>query len=146
MAKLLKNRGLQYPLVAEFTFNVTDTMTATDGVERAFGVAGAAAIFDVLNLPPNAVLIGGELVVETASNDSGTSTVSVGDSGSAARYLAATSIKTAGRTALVPTGYRGNGEDLRLTFANAGGGATAGTVTVRAMYTVAGRTNEVQTH
>lgn len=144
MAKLNKNRGLQYPLMAEFTFLLTDTFTMTDGVTRAFGAAGAATIADVIGLPPNATLVGGELVVETASNDSGTATVSVGDSGSATRYLAATNLKAAARTALVPTGYRGNGEDLRLTFANAGGGATAGKVTVRALYTVQGRTNEVQ--
>lgn len=144
MAKLIKNRTLQWPLVAEFTFNVTDTMTATDGVTRAFGAAGAASIFDVIGLPPGATLIGGELVVETASNDSGTATVAVGDSANATRYLAATSIKATGRTAFTLTGYRGNGEDLRLTFANAGGGATTGKATVRAMYTVQGRSNEVQ--
>lgn len=146
MAKLIKNRGLQYPLVAEFTFNVTDTMVANDGVERAFGASGAAAIFDVAALPANAVLVGGEVVVEVASNDGGTATIAVGDSGSGTRYLAATNIKATGRTALTLTGYRGAGEDLRITLANANGGATAGTVTVRAMYTIAGRTNEVQTH
>lgn len=144
MPKLIKNRGLQYALHAEFTFNVTDTMVMTDGVERAFGASGAATIADVAALPPNAVVIGGDLTVETQSNDSGTSTVSVGDSGSAARYLAATSLKTAARTALVPTGYRGSGEDIRLTFANAGGGATQGTVTLRVTYMVTGRVNETQ--
>lgn len=146
MPQLRKNSARQYPLVAEFTFNVTDTMVATDGAVRAFGAAGASTIFDALNLPNNAVLIGGEVVVETASNDSGTATIAVGDSGNSTRYLAATSIKAAGRTALVPTGYRGNGEDLRLTFANAGGGATAGTITVRALYTITNRAHEVQTN
>lgn len=144
MALLKKNRTLQYPLQAEFTFAVTDTMVATDGVTRTLGAAGAANIFDMVALPPNAVVVGGDLTVETASNDGGTSTVSVGDSGSATRYLAATSIKAAGRTALVPTGYRGNGEDIRVTFANASGNATAGTVTLRVQYTITGRANETQ--
>ena len=144
MAKLRKNRTLQYPLVAEFTFNVADTMVATDGVERVIGAAGAAQIFDVVGLPPLASVIGGEVVVETASNDASTATVKVGDSVSDARYLAATSIKTPGRTALAPTGYRGNGEDIRITLANAGGGATAGTVTVRVQYTIQNRSNEIQ--
>lgn len=146
MPQLRKSSGRQFPLVAEFKFDLTDTMVATDGVVRAFGAAGASAVFDAINLPQGAVLIGGELVVETASNDGGTATVAVGDSVSATRYLAATSIKAAGRTALVPTGYRGNGEDLRLTFANASGNATAGTLTVRALYTINGRAHEVQTN
>lgn len=144
MAKLNKNRGLQYPLVAEFTFSLTDTFTMVDGVTRAFGAAGAATLAEVIPLPPNAVLVGGDLTVETASNDSGTATVAVGDSGSATRYLAATNLKATGRTALTLTGYRGNGEDIRLTFANANGDATAGVVTIRAMYIVTGRTNETQ--
>lgn len=144
MAKLLKNRGLQYALHAEFTFNVTDTFTMTDGTVRAFGASGAATIADVIALPPNAVVTGGDIAVEVASDDSSTSTMSVGDSGSATRYLGATSIKTAARTALVPTGYRGSGEDIRLTFANAGGAPTVGTVSVRVSYIVQGRTNETQ--
>ncbi len=144
MAKLRKNRTLQYPLVAEFTFNVTDSLVATDGVERVFNAAGAAQIFDVIGLPPLATVISGDVIVETASNDAGTATVAVGDSVNATRYLSATSIKTAGRTALVPTGFRGNGEDIRITLANATGGATAGTVTVRVLYTIQNRSNEVQ--
>jgi hypothetical protein len=51
-----------------------------------------------------------------------------------------------GRTALVPTGYNGLGEDLRLTIANANGDATTGSYTVRLMYVIAGRSNEVQTN
>lgn len=144
MAQLNKNRTVQYELTAEFVFGLTDTFVMTDGVARAFGAAGAATLADVIGLPVNAVVVGGDLTVEVASNDSGTATVSVGDSASAARYLAATSLKTAGRTALVPTGYRGNGEDIRLTFANAGGGATQGTVSLRVKYIVTGRANEVQ--
>lgn len=144
MALLRKNRGLQYPLQAEFTFNVTDTMVATDGVTRTLGASGAANIFDVIALPPGAVVIGGDMTVEVASDDASTSTVAVGDSASSTRYLAATSIKTAARTALVPTGFRGAGEDIRITFANAGGAPTVGTVSLRVLYIVQNRTNETQ--
>lgn len=144
MAKLSKNRGLQYPLVAEFTFNLTDTFTMTDGVTRAFGAAGGATIADVIALPPGAVVVGGDIAVEAPSNDSSTATVAVGDSASANRYLAATSIKSAARTALTLTGFRGAGEDIRMTFANAGGDATAGTVSLRVQYIVQNRTNETQ--
>lgn len=144
MPLLRKNRTLQYPLQAEFTFSVVDTMVATDGVTRTLGAAGASNIFDIIPLPPNAVVVGGDMTVEVASNDASTSTVAVGDSTSATRYLAATSIKATGRTPLVPTGYRGNGEDIRITFANAGGAATTGTVSIRVLYTITGRANETQ--
>lgn len=142
MATLKKTRTAQYPLMAEFTFNIADVMLNTSGASTAFKATDG--VFDVIPLPPNAVLVGGDVTVETASNDTGTATIAVGDSGSATRYLGATSIKATGRTALVPTGYRGTGEDLRITLANASGDATAGTVTVRALYTVTGRANEVQ--
>lgn len=142
MALLRKNRGLQYPLVAEFRFALTDTMPNTSGVTVALN--GDAA-FDIIGLPPGAVVTGGDVAVEVASNDAGTHTIAVGDSGSATRYLGATSIKATGRTALVPTGYRGTGEDIRITLDAANvGTATAGTLSVRVEYIVSGRTNEVQ--
>lgn len=143
MSLLKKNRTSQYPLYAEFKFNLTDTMLNTAGATVAFGAA-AAAVFDAIPLPPNAVLVGGDVSVEAVSDDTGTATIAIGDSGSAVRYLAATTIKTAARLPLVPTGYRGTGEDIRMTLANANGNAANGTVTVRALYIVTGRANEVQ--
>lgn len=144
MTTLKKSRGLQYALHSEFTFNVgADGMIDIAGALTAFKAAGGKA-WDVAGLPPNAVLVAGDVTVEAVSNDTGTATIQVGDSGSAARYLGATSIKAAARTALVPTGYRGVGEDLRITLTNANGDATAGKVTVRASHIVTGRANEVQ--
>lgn len=140
MAKLLATRVAQYLLHSEFTFLVTDTFTMTDGVTKAFSVA--APVADVINLPDVAVLVGGDVTVEVASNDSSTATIAVGDSGNATRYLGATSIKAAARTALVPTGYRGAGENLRITLANAGANATAGKVTVRAAFAIQDKMNE----
>ena len=142
MSLIRKNRGLQYPLFAEFTFNLTDTMVATDGVTRVFGGA-AGTVFDVIPLPPNAVVIGGDVTVEVATTDAG-SAISLGDSISPTRYLGVTSLGTVGRTALTLTGLRGAGEDIRMTLANSNGTATAGTVTVRVGYIVSGRTNETQ--
>lgn len=142
MSTLLKNRGLQYSLHGEFTFTMADAMLNTAGVLTNF--KATAGVFDVIPLPPRAVVIGGDITVEVVSNDTGTATLAVGDSASAARYLAATSIKTAARTVLVPTGFRGAGEDLRITLANNTGDATTGTVSVRVAYMVTGRTNEVQ--
>jgi hypothetical protein len=142
MAALKANRVAQYPLVAEFVFNLTDTMVMTDGVSKAFTVA--APVADVIALPENAVVIGGDVTVETVSNETGTATIAVGDSLDNDRYLAATNLKAAARTALTLTGFRGNGENIRVTLANQNGNATAGKVSVRVQYIVTGRAQEVQ--
>lgn len=145
MAKLIATRGMQYPLVAEFTMNFDDTMLDVNGVLKDFKTVGTA-IFDVIKLPVNAIVLSGEVVTETAVGTSAAYNVSVGDSTSAARYLAATDRKAAGRTALVPTGYVGVGEQLRVTVAPTTADATAGKVTVRIEYMVRNRVNETQTH
>lgn len=145
MALLRKNRSAQYLLVQEFTWTFGDTLANTAGVASALNAVGSQT-FEPIGLPPAAVVVGGELVVNVVSNDATTATVSVGDSASATRYLAATSVKALGRTALVPTGYNGLGEDLRITVANGTGGATTGSYTVRLQYVIAGRSNEVQTN
>jgi hypothetical protein len=142
MALLRKTRGAQYPLLAEFKFTITDTMSMTDGVTKAFSVA--APVADVIPLPPNAVVIGGDMTVEAVSDETGTATIAVGDSASAARYLAATNLKAAARTALTLTGFRGAGEDIRITLANQNGNATAGRVSLRVLYIIQDKHNEVQ--
>ena len=72
--------------------------------------------------------------------------VSVGDSGSATRYLGVTNRLSAGRTALVPTGYVGDGENLRLTVSPTVAEATAGKVTVRVQYIMRDRWSETVTN
>ena len=145
MAKLNATRGLQYPLVAEFTFNFDDTMTDIADVLKDFKTVGTTAVA-AINMPLNAIVIGGEVVTETAISGSTAYNVSVGDSGSATRYLGVTDRVTAGRTALVPTGYVGAGEQIRVTVTPTVAAATAGKVTVRVMYIIRNRVNETQTH
>jgi hypothetical protein len=145
MAKLIASRGAQYPLVAEFTFNFDDTMVDINGALKDFKTVGTTVV-DAINLPTGAVVIGGEVVTEKAVTGSTAYNVSVGDSGNATRYLSATDRVTAGRTALVPTGYVGNGEQIRVTVAPTVADATAGKVTVRVQYIVRNRVNETQTH
>ena len=145
MATLIKNRGLQYPLEALFEFDIAsgDVMVATNGVSQTF--KATAGIFDVVALPVNSQVTGGDLTVDVVSNDTGTATLSVGDSGSATRYLGATSIKSAARTALVPTGFmNSSGLDVRITLANGTGDATTGKVRLRVSYIVKNRQNETQ--
>ena len=145
MAKLIPARTSQYPLVAEFPFNFDDTMLDVNGVLKDFKTVGSA-VFSAINLPVNAIVIGGEVVTEVPVTGSTAYNISVGDSVSATRYLGATDRVAAGRTALVPTGYVGLGEQIRLTVAPTVAAATAGRVTVRVQYIIRNRVSEVQTH
>lgn len=140
MATLKSTRQAQFSQIASFTFTMADAMLDVNGA--LVGFKNAAGVFEPIPLPPNSTIIGGEIVVETASDDTGTSTIAVGDSAVPARYLAATNMKVAGRTPLVPTGYRGLGENLRITLANANGNAANGTVTIRADYVIHNRMHE----
>lgn len=143
MALLKASRTAQWPLVAEFTFNFDDTMVNTSGATVDFGKTNTAAtVVEAIPLPPGAVVVGGSVDTLTAF-DAATFNVSIGDSGSATRYLGATDRKSAGTSALVPTGYRGTGENIRISF-TAADACTTGKMTVRVMYVVDGRSNEVQ--
>lgn len=162
MAKLLASRSAQWPLVQEFTVDVStagaDTMATTVGntiggasptfqaATQAVGgfYAGAAQVYEIMPLPVGATILSGELVVSSAVVGPTASGITIGDSGSAARYLGSTSLLSAARTALVPTGYVGNGENIRVTITNTVAVATAGKFSVRITYTMAGRQNEVQ--
>jgi hypothetical protein len=141
MAKILSNRTAQYPLVAVFTFNALDTIEATDGVTKTFN---AALVADISPLPPGAVVIGGELVVETVYGTTGAATASLGDSALATRYATTVNLKATARTPLTLTGFRyTEANDLRLTIAAADSPAgNVGKATVRLMYVIDGRDSE----
>jgi hypothetical protein len=152
MATIKKTPGAQTVLAADFTFGYTtggsdgvasDSMlnTASPQVLTAFSAA-TGTTFDVLNLPFGAQVVAGDLNVITAVTITATATVAIGDSASASRYLGATTLKTAGRTALVPTGYISLGEPLRLTVANADATGAVGKAKVTVLFTIAGRIAE----
>ena len=146
MAQKLATRGGQYPITAEFTFDVAnDTMKNASGVDDNFKVVGSH-VFDAILLPTNAIVVGGEVVTETAVSGSTAYNVKVGDSVNDARYLASTDRVAAGRTALTVTGFVGGGEQVRVTVAPTVAIATAGKITVRVSYIIRNRVNEVQTH
>lgn len=144
MAKKIASRTAQYPLVATFDFDFADTMVDVAGVLKDFKSFAAPLVADVIPLPPGAVVIAGEIVTDVAVGTSTAYNVSLGDSVNTTRYLGATDRKAAGRTALVPTGYLGNGENLRLTVAPTVADATAGKVSIRVTYVIKDRSSEVQ--
>jgi len=142
MAALKAARTAQNVMEAEFVFSIGDTMTNTSAAADAFATV-AAHVFDVINLPVGAIIVGGSITTDTAFTGSSAYNVTVGDSGSASRYLGSTDKTSAATTALVPTGYIGVGENIRLTVTPTVAAATAGKVTLRVLYVVQFRANEV---
>ena len=149
MGKIISARSAQYPLYAELTFNFDDTVVPVSGGtpitgsrEVDFGKTNTLeTVVRAIPLPIGATVIGGSVTTDVAF-DAASYTVKVGDSASAARYLGATDKKGLGTTALVPTGYVGDGEDVQVTITSADV-CTTGKMTVRVGFTVANRMSEV---
>lgn len=142
MAKLIATRTSQYVMEAEFSFNFDDTMVNTAGAEIDFGKTAINAAFDIVRLPAKAVVVGGAVTTDTAFT-SAAFTVSLGDAAVPARYLAAADRKAVAAVPLLTPGFRTDGEPVRLTINSAA--STAGKMTVRILYVVGDRANEVCT-
>jgi len=155
-------RSAQWPMVAEFTFNFNDwVVDSADGVKKTFGstvansadpseagLTGAAAatvVFDAIAMPRGAVIMGGEMIVETAYVGPTAATLKAGIAGNDAALLAATDIKTAARTALLLTSplLCNSGSNIRITVPYTVANATAGKVRLRVFYTIDDKANEV---
>lgn len=128
MPDTFKARTAQYPVVVVKTFEFSDLESA---------VAKA-----VLTLPGNAVVIGGELTVNTAWNSATSAALSIGDGASATRYASAVNMKTAARTALTLTGFKTAAPtDVNLTITIVGA-TSAGKATLALMFVVDGKSSE----
>lgn len=164
MSKLLANRGAQIPLFQEFVFTSNGwVIDSADGAKKTLGSTPALSTdplepalngpvantisFDCLPMPVGAVIVGGDVVVETAYAGSTAATVSLGIAGTLTALASAVDMKTAGRTALVLTTtvpmVANGGQNLRATIAYTVANATAGKVRLRVLYTIDGRVNEM---
>ena len=123
-----KNSGRQDLIVASLFIGFADP--------SPYGTAQNA-----IDLPGNAVLVGGDVTVITPWNSTTTATLQLGDAAVPARYTSApVDLKTAGRTALTLTGYKHSvAESLKALLAQTGAAATAGTARVTLQYFVEGR-------
>lgn len=116
-----------------------DTQTALLTISFAdpttFGTAENA-----IELPPCAIVIGGDVVVDTAFNST-TNTITLGDVTTANRYANAVDLKTAARTALTLTGFKTTPTErfIKANLAYTGAAPTAGSVRIRVEYVVDGR-------
>lgn len=101
----------------------------------AYGTAENA-----IQVPGNAIIVGGDITVLTPWNSATTATLTLGDAASANRYANAVDLKTAARTALTLTGFKHTvAEWLRANLAQTGAAATAGAARLRVAYVVQGR-------
>ena len=172
--KKVASRSAQYPLFAEFVINFNEyVIDSVSQVKKTFGsavavdgnsnpldpitgsveaglTAGTAVTFDCIPLPVGAVIVGGEVIVETAFVGIGVgATLGLGTAASAAALLSAFDLDAAAagsRTALLLTApLVGNaGQNIRLTTAGLTATATAGKARIRVQYTIDGRSSEVQ--
>lgn len=173
MSKLIASRSAQWPLYQEFAFNFNDwAVDSTTGVKQTFGAAvtntgtstavdpssgetvpglvggvSGTLILDAIPMPVGAVIVGGEVIAETAFATSTAVTLSVGIAGTTTALANAVDLKTAGRTALTLTTtvpmICNAGANIRVTFAYTVAAATAGRARVRVHYTMDGRQSEV---
>lgn len=164
--KLNASRSGQWPLVAEFVFTHNAwVVDSVDGAKKTFGstvanstdptepglTAATGLVFDAIPMPVGAVIVGGEVIVETAFAGIGAgATLSLGIAGATTALINALDLDAAtsgARTALTLTAplLANAGQNLRLTTAGLTATATAGKVRLRVMYTIDGRSNEVQT-
>lgn len=126
----VKSSARQYPLIAELELTLAEL----------------AAVQDV-KLPPGAVVLDIKAFVDTAFNAGTTNTLSIGDSGSATRFLNAGSVAAAGAVgSIAGFGRKYTVSDfVRFTYAQTGTAATAGALRAYVSYVIANRANEAQT-
>jgi hypothetical protein len=124
---ITKNAGRQELIVATVDIGFADLVSGSD--------------IPAIDLPRNAVVTGGDVVVTTAFNSATSDVFDVGDASSQNRYLNDASIAATGRTALVPTGFVTTATQPNLTVRWVGAGAapTAGAVRLTVQYYVKGR-------
>lgn len=128
---ITKNTGRQWPLVAVVDIAFGDTPTT-------------ATFYEAADLPGSARVIGGALIV-TEAWDSTTNTFAVGDATTAARYLAATDLKTLGTTEFDFTAEPGTAIlDVGVTYVETGAASTVGAAKLYITYALDGKSNEVQ--
>lgn len=164
--KKIASRTAQYPLVQEFAFSWNDwVIDSADGAKKTLGSTVALSTdpaesgltgpvantitFDCIALPPGAVVTGGELIVETAYAGCTAATITLGIAGALTTLLGSTSLMATAntRTALLLTSalqHVAGGANVRATIAYTVANATAGRARVRLMYTIDGRSHEVQ--
>jgi hypothetical protein len=119
---------------------VTNIGGVLSAVTATIAFTDASAV-TIATLPANSQIIDVNIDVTTAFDAGTTNTISVGKTGSAAAFVAATSVSAAGRASVATTGVysawadTGNSEvTATATFAQTGTAAAAGAARVTIVY------------
>lgn len=121
----IKNFNHQHVRVAVSEFGVSDLVA---------GVAKAA-----IDLPADAVIVGGSVKTLQAWNSTTSDVLDVGDTGSGNRYLNDGNIRADGAlVALVPTGAAHAGGPITATWVSGGGTPTTGKCRLVVQYIILG--------
>jgi len=119
-------------------FNRQCVQLASVNINLADVVTNVA--LEVMDMPPNSVILSGQLITTEAWNSTTSDVLDVGDATTATRYLTDGNIRALGaRVALVPTGFTGTGEPLKVVWTSGGGTPTTGKVRLEVQYYVIGR-------
>lgn len=132
--EILKNADRQYPLSAELIIAFDDGLT---------GVADNV-VQDLLKLPINARVTGGEIVVEEVWDTATTHVADIGDVTDPNRYAAAVNLKALGRTALLLDGFKTTSVERTVDIdpTAVGADATQGRAYIRVEYVVENKAHE----
>lgn len=119
--------------------NVQEVVVKT--VTFSFGDLNEDTVYDVMDLPPNSVILSGSFFTTVAWNSTTSDVIDLGDAGSATRYLSNGNIRAANAlVALVPTGFVHTGGPLQVTWtAGTPDTATTGTVRLIVQYVTLGK-------
>jgi hypothetical protein len=119
---------------------VTNIAGVLSAITTTIAYTNASAV-SIGTLPVNAQIIDINIDVTTAFDAGTTNTVTVGNTGTAAAYVAATSVGSTGRARVATTGvysaWAGTGSaelDATVTFSQTGTAATAGAARVTIVY------------
>jgi hypothetical protein len=100
----------------------------------------SAADQGAIDLPPNSVVLSGNLCTTEAWNSTSTDVFDVGDAGSQNRYLNDGNIRSlAALVALVPTGYIHPGGPITVRWTSGGGSPTTGKLRMTVDYITLGQ-------
>lgn len=100
----------------------------------------SGADVDAIDLPPNSIVLSGQVVTTEAWNSTTSDVLDVGDPDSQSRYLNDGNIRAlAARVPLVPTGYITTGKPLTVRWVSGGGAPTTGKVRLEVLYVQQGR-------
>ena len=119
---------------------VTNIAGVLSAITTTIAYTDTAAV-SIGTIPANAQIVDVNIDVTTAFNAAGTDTVTVGKTGSAAAFVASTSVASAGRASVATTGVYSawanigtTDIDATVTFSQSGTAATAGAARVTIVY------------